>query len=115
MKKILTILAVSCSLLGISSAQAQQRRGVPASPHPIEYVQPNGDTITIRLHGDERKHWKTTLDGFLVAQNKKGIYYYAKYDNKGRIVPTCRKAHDADKRTEKEQKWVEKYIVKFKL
>ncbi len=119
-KGIITLIlaTIACfvySLPPVGDGKGAVRRGVPATPHPIEYVQPNGDTITIRLHGDERKHWKTTLDGFLVAQNKKGIYCYAKYNTKGYIVPTCRKAHDAEKRTEKEQKWVEKYIVKFKL
>ncbi len=110
MKKGLIILAVSCGLWGVSALQAQQRRGVPATPHPIEYVQPNGDTLVIRLHGDERKSWRTTTDGYLIFKNKKGTYCYAKYAADGTTKATCRRAKNADERCKCEQRWVEKHI-----
>ena len=88
MKKIIYI-----SLLVISSlAVAQQPARVPAYPGPIERVQPNGDTIYVRLHGDERCHWMTLEDGkTLVKENKKGYICYAKKKKNGKIVATCRK------------------------
>ncbi len=115
MKKILFILVMSCGLWAVDSMQAQQRRGVPATPHPIEIVQPDGDTLTIRLHGDERKHWRTTEDGYLIAQNKKGVYCYAKRNEDGTIQPTCRQAHNADQRKRCEQRWIDKHIEKREI
>ncbi len=114
MKKILIILFMSCGLLAIGSMQAQPRR-VPATPHPIEVVQPNGDTLTIRLHGDERRSFRTTEDGYLIAQNKKGVYCYAKRCADGTIQPTCKVAHNANQRCRCEQRWIDKNIEKREI
>lgn len=104
---LLTLLLVAI----FTFAQNQQpRRGVPATPHPIEYVQPNGDTLVFRLIGDEHFHYRMTLDGYLIKQNKKGYYCYAKYNKKGETVCTCRKAHNAEKRSKCEQRYIEKNI-----
>ncbi len=111
MKKGLIILAVSCGLWGVSALQAQQRRlNVPASPWPIEHVQPNGDTLVIRMHGDERRNWRTTEDGYLIAQNKRGTYCYAKKNKKGETVRTCRRAHNKEDRRKCEKRFLGKYI-----
>ncbi len=103
---------MSCVLWAMGSMQAQQRRGVPATPHPIEIIQPDGDTLMIRLHGDERRSWRTTLDGYLIAQNKRGTYCYAKYTDKGILKPTCRTAHNAENRSKCEQKWIDRNITR---
>ena len=81
-------------------AMAQQRPArVPAYQGVIERVQPNGDTIYVRLHGDERKHWMTQEDGVtLVKENKKGYICYAKKKKDGRIVATCRKVKQEKKK-----------------
>lgn len=81
-------------------AMAQQRPArVPAYQGVIERVQPNGDTIYVRLHGDERKHWMTLKDGVtLVKENKKGYICYAKKKKDGRIVATCRKVKQEKKK-----------------
>ncbi len=97
------------------AAQAQPKRGVPATPHPIEVIQPNGDTLIIRLHGDERNSWRTTMDGYLIKENKKGVYCYAKKNKKGEVVATCRQAHNADKRSQCEQCWIERNIEKQEI
>jgi len=111
MKKILSIVAL---VLAAIAAWA-----VPANPRPMDYIQPNGDTITIRLVGDERFHFNTTVDGFLIAKNDKGFFCYAKWkerkdgDKIYRVAkPTSRKAHNADKRSKCEQRWVEKQKVR---
>lgn len=88
---------------------------VPADRRPHEYVQPNGDTITVILHGDERHHWTTTLDGVLIKQNRKQYYCYAKRGSDWGIKVTCRKAHNADQRTKQEQKFVNKLNQKNEL
>ena len=88
MKRLLLILALGCGLLAIGQKPAR----VPAYKGVIERIQPNGDTIYVRLHGDERRHWMTLEDGkTLVQENKKGYICYAKKKKDGRIVATCKK------------------------
>ena len=105
MKRFLIILS-----FGLLSLAAW---AVPADPRPMEYVQPNGDTLIVRLVGDERFHFTTTIDGVLIAKNDKGYYCYAKWTElqEGgqtyRVAkPTCRKARNADKRSKCEQRWI---------
>lgn len=45
------------SLLPLAAA------GVPAFPGPVEVMQPDGTTITIRMHGDEHFGWCTDANG----------------------------------------------------
>ena len=88
MKRVICILALSYGLL----AMAQKPARVPAYRGVIERVQPNGDTVYVRLHGDERYHWMTLEDGkTLVKENKEGYICYAKKKKDGRIVATRRK------------------------
>ena len=88
MKRLLLILAMGYGLLAIG----QKPSRVPAYRGIIERVQPNGDTIYVRLHGDERRHWMTLEDGTtLVKENKKGYVCYAKKKKNGTIVATCKK------------------------
>ena len=95
MKRLLLILAIGCWLLAIGQKPAR----VPAYQGVIERVQPNGDTVYVRLHGDERRHWMTLEDGkTLVKENKKGYICYAKKKKDGRIVATCKKVKQSQKR-----------------
>ena len=95
MKRLILILAIGCGLLSI----AQKPARVPARPGVIERVQPNGDTIRVRLHGDERQHWMTLEDGkTLVAENKKGYICYAKKKKNGQIISTCKKVRNKKKK-----------------
>ena len=88
MKRLIVILAMGCGLL----AMGQKPARVPAYKGVIERVQPNGDTVYVRLHGDERMHWMTLEDGkTLVKENKKGYICYAKKKKSGQIVATRRK------------------------
>ena len=102
MKRVICILAIGCGLLAISSGQwaiGQKPARVPAYKGVIERVQPNGDTIYVRLHGDERRHWMTLADGkTLVKENKQGYICYAKKKKNGKIVATRRKVRKSQKR-----------------
>ena len=90
MKRLIVILGIGCMVCGITAQNRPIR--VPAYQELIERVQPNGDTIYVRLHGDERKHWMTLEDGVTyVKENKKGYICYAKKKKDGRIVATCKK------------------------
>ncbi len=96
MKRLIYILLLTMSITAI--AQRKSAR-VPAYQGVIERVQPNGDTIHVRLHGDERQHWMTLEDGTtLVQENKKGYICYAKKKKDGRIVATCKKVKQSPKR-----------------
>ena len=50
---------------------------VPATPYPVEVTQPDGTTLTIRLHGDEHFRYNSTLDGFLIVKNQQNAFVYA--------------------------------------
>lgn len=84
---------------------AKEPSRVPAYPGVIEKVQPNGDTLHVRLVGDERKHWTTTEDGYKIALNKRGYYCYLRNEHL-----TCRKAHDAAHRSKCEEKWLQQCV-----
>ena len=41
----------------------------------MTYLQPDGSTITILLHGDEWCHWTTDLDGNLLVEDEQGFFH----------------------------------------
>ena len=92
MKRLVSILSVLCVVCSICAWAQQKTSRIPAYQGVIERVQPNGDTVYVRLHGDERHHWMTLEDGkTLVKENKKGYICYAKKKKNGTIVATCKK------------------------
>lgn len=56
----------------------------PGYPYPVEIIQPDGTKITLLIKGDEFCRYKTTLNGYIVAENEDGFYYYADY-NSGKL------------------------------
>lgn len=72
---------------------------VPAIPTPIEVTQPDGTTLTIRVKGDERFHYITTEDGFLISKNQQNFYVYATVSQTGELQPSARIARNANVRT----------------
>ena len=89
MKRLIYIVLIAMSVVAVAQ---QKPSRVPAYQGVIERVQPNGDTVYVRLHGDERRHWMTLEDGeTLVKENKNGYICYAKKKKDGRIVTTCKK------------------------
>ena len=70
-KRVMGILGVCCMFFAMCVWAQQKPSRVPAYQGVIERIQPNGDTIYFRLHGDERRHWMTLEDGkTLVKENK---------------------------------------------
>ena len=110
MKKTLLLVAI----IGIVfvGANAQQPAKVPAYRGLIERVQPNGDTLRTFLRGDEWQHWMMMEDGWQIFETNKGWLKYAKLNRKGEAVPSCRKAHNADKRSKCEKRWLDKHGIK---
>ncbi len=110
MKRQLFLLCAAL-LFGTSFVLAQSKpQRVPAIRTPIETVQPNGDTLVIRLHGDEHWHCTTTLDGYLIRENAKGYYCYAKKKSDGTVVVTRRIAHNEQDRTCCEKRYIKRHI-----
>ena len=109
MKKIflMTVMAMMVCL----GVQAQGPAKVPAYRGIIERVQPNGDTLRTYLRGDERMHYSMTEDGWQIMEDKKGWIRYAQKNRKGEVVISRKKAHNADKRSQCEVKWLKKHGI----
>lgn len=66
MKKLIAILAISiCCTVAMARV---------ANPKPFTYTQPDGTTITLKLHGDERHHWYTDLNGTEMKKDEDGFF-----------------------------------------
>lgn len=75
----------------------------PAVKTPITVTQPDGSSLSIRLHGDEFFHFSTTTDGHLIMNTPDKGYVYAEISRDGIPVATSMRAHDANERTEVEK------------
>ena len=116
MKKIFLLAAfVAAMVLSARAEDTPQRLGVPAYRGLIERVQPNGDTLRTYLRGDERKHWAMTEDGWQIKEHKNGWLKYVKTNRKGEVVISCRKAHNAEKRSKGEVRWLKKHGIQKKV
>ncbi|GAB1416463.1 hypothetical protein MASR2M117_18690 [Paludibacter sp.] len=103
MRKFL-VLVISLFIITLKSTS------VPAYPHPISVIQPDGTILTIRLHGDENKSIRTTIDGIVIKKNVNGFYTYAQRNNKNQIVSGEKIARNPDKRDLSEQNYLKKSI-----
>lgn len=114
MKKIVLILfALACIALSMQAQQQPTR--VPARRDVIPREQPNGDTLHTYLRGDEHWHVMMTVDGWQIMENKHGKLCYATRklrmadgERKPEAVITRRTARDAAKRSNCEQRWLNK-------
>ena len=110
MRKIFLMIAVM-AMMSVGVCYADSPAKVPAYRGLIERVQPNGDTLRTYLRGDEHKHWMMTEDGWQIKESKKGWLKYVKLNRKGEVVIGCRKAHNVEKRTKCEKRWLEKHGI----
>ncbi len=92
-KSLRRLLVISVTIISLSKLYA-----VPATPNPITIVQADGTEITVRIHGDEFFHYKTTLDGYTLTTDETGILTYAQSDAKGRLYSSKIKANNQEKR-----------------
>lgn len=85
-------------LLGLTVAIVASAE--PADPTPITVTQPSGETLLLRLVGDEFYHFNTTSDGYTIL-NVNGRWEYA--IKKGdRLTSTGVMAHDPEARNAQE-------------
>ena len=91
-----TILLLLSFYVSVCTAMA-----VPAHKGKVSVKQPDGSTVTIRLHGDEYMSFTTTEDGYTVVKNDKGYYCYAVKQG-STLTTTDIVAHDSNMRDAKE-------------
>lgn len=93
MKKLI-LAACAAALISPTAFAIPARRG---AIYAVE--QPDGSTLSVARHGDERSHYTTTADGIPVVDFGDGAgYCYATVDLTGRLVSTGVTAADSDKR-----------------
>jgi len=100
MKKITITLILSCFFLALPYLMFSQDTGesklkfiaksfgVPADPHEIRYIQPNGTTITFFQKGDGAVNWCESKEGYAIIKNASGFYEYADNNSNGDIIPS---------------------------
>lgn len=80
MKPIHNTLCLKIALAALAASTAiSSSFAVPAKPGAIDYCQPDGSTICVRLHGDETLNWYTDLEGNPLRP-----------DSEGRLVPASK-------------------------
>lgn len=95
----LALLLMALTLALAASAE-------PAHPQPATLLQPNGESLKIKLVGDEFYHFNTTVDGYTVINNK-GSWEYA-VPNGDNLVASGMMAHDPAARTAQEIQFLAK-------
>ncbi|MFA6870841.1 MAG: M6 family metalloprotease domain-containing protein [Bacteroidaceae bacterium] len=108
MKRFLTLVMVSCVLMGTLYAS-------PAYREAKAVIQLDGTTLTIRNNGDEFFHYYTTLDGILVKKDTNNFYYYAQLNEENNIEKTAMLAHDEINRSESEKAFIEAIQINSNL
>ncbi len=88
MKKTAILLACLCTLLTLHA--------IPADRTPVNVAQPDGDSLTISLVGDEFYHYYTTLDGYTIMRVG-ARWEYAQRSGE-RLTPSGVLAHNAARR-----------------
>ncbi|MCL2329294.1 MAG: M6 family metalloprotease domain-containing protein [Bacteroidetes bacterium] len=74
----------------------------PAYPYPVTFTQPDGDTLTIVMKGDESLKYAETEDGYTLMYDEKGALCYAQRKVNGDIEPSKYIARSKRNRTSDE-------------
>lgn len=85
----------------------------PANKLPIEYKQPDGTVVTIKLKGDENFSWAETLNGYTLLSNGKSGWEYAVHNADGDLVPSGILAHNASGQTAAETSLLQQLAKKL--
>lgn len=96
MKRFFSVLLVAM-LISLQTVFA-----VVSVPKPVNVKQTDGTTLTIKLSGDERLSWASTLDGYTLLRDDKQNYVYAVSDKQGGIIPSSVIAHNERERSREE-------------
>lgn len=82
--------------MGMGCCLAMAAYAIPANPRPVKVTQPDGTVLTLRLHGDENRHWITDANtGKRLVQNADGFYVEAPSTEQVSASPrTKTRSHD---------------------
>ena len=70
-----------------------------AYPGWINFRQPDGSFVKMKLMGDEFVHYGLTIDGYTLLSDSDGFMVYATKDGKGNMVPSRIRATDVNRRS----------------
>ncbi len=76
-----------------------EAKAVVANPIPIQYKQPDGTIVTIKLKGDEFVSWGETLDGYTLLSDGNNGWAYAVLNADGDLVSSDILTHNQGERT----------------
>lgn len=96
------LIAVALSAMTFDAGAVRAQSGI------IQIEQGDGTFLAGRLFGDEKLHYTTTDDGYLVMPNKEGIYEYAFPDENGLPVLSGIRATSSSRRSFQEQAMLQK-------
>lgn len=65
---------------------------VIAYPGFVDFRQPDGTVVRLRMMGNENICWAETEDGYTLVYDKEGYFVYARLDDKGDMLPTALRA-----------------------
>ena len=108
---LLHFLLIICLAIG----GTEKAVAVKANPNPVTITQPDGSTLTIRIHGDENLHYTTTIDGYLIRRDNDGYFKYVDMDADGSLRITSQTANNIDNRDSEEQQTVSRLVPAKKL
>lgn len=95
-----TIMRLFCiAVFSVILFTGNNSYAIPAFPHPIQYISPDGTELTITLKGDEKVHWATSADGYTLLCNSDGYYEYAMKNSIGDLVLSGIRANNVSDRT----------------
>ncbi|MDR0507936.1 MAG: M6 family metalloprotease domain-containing protein [Dysgonamonadaceae bacterium] len=72
----------------------------PAYPYFITVYQPEGQSLTVKMRGDERIKWMESEDGYSLLYDSCKNIVFAVLDEKGNMKPSNIKAFDINSRSE---------------
>lgn len=87
-----TLLTIIITVIGVINTW-----GAKANSTPMSFLQPDGTTITVVLHGDEDTAWFTSADGVYLCREDNA--FYVARCSEGRLVAEGVLAHNAGQRT----------------
>lgn len=77
---------ITALLFGMAVIACQQAYAIKANPRAIKVKQPDGTTLTIRIQGDENRHYISTTDGHRIVKDKDGFYKYLTLEEKSNTL-----------------------------
>lgn len=86
---------------------------VPVYPRPVKLPMPDGTELTIVGHGDEYRHYTTTLDGYTIVRGQDKFFHYAQLAD-GKLQATDVVAHEVGMRSSTEMSFlsrIDKHVM----